>query len=291
MDVLHRIDLDSWSGPFAADVQLRAGEALENGKVLFLPRLAFLLCDSERSLLTPTVSNGKSKNVNLRPSGEMSGASCTGDSAVHLKSMMQRFAQTATGFVGTVIPSYKSALGRASTSYRPVEIEGRPTSPIHDDTRLHVDAFPSRPMRGRRILRLFSNIHPGGAPRIWRVGEPFEQMATRFLPGAREGSHLKAWLLRRLGITSEIRSAYDGLMLALHDGAKRNLEYQKCSPQTEIAFPAGSTWLCFTDQVMHAARAGQYVLEQTFHLDVPAMVQPHRSPLRVLERLRGHALA
>jgi hypothetical protein len=32
------------------------------------------------------------------------------------------------------------------------------------------------------------------------------------------------------------------------------------------------------------------VLEQTFHLDVDAMVSPARSPLRILERLRGHPL-
>ncbi|MGH6889565.1 MAG: Kdo hydroxylase family protein [Rhizomicrobium sp.] len=263
---------------------------LESGKVLFLPQLSFLLLESERGLLTPTISNGKTKNVSLRSSGEMSGASCAGETADRLRSMMQRFAETANGFVRSVIPAYENALERASTSYRPVEIEGRASSAIHDDTRLHVDAFPSRPMRGRRILRLFSNVHPGGAPRIWRVGEPFDQMATRFLPGARAGSRVQAWLLRKFGITRETRSAYDGLMLALHDGAKRDLEYQRCSPQTEIAFPAGSTWLCFTDQVMHAARAGQYVLEQTFHLDVRSMVAPDRSPLRMLERLRGRAL-
>jgi hypothetical protein len=41
---------------------------------------------------------------------------------------------------------------------------------------------------------------------------------------------------------------------------------------------------------MHAALKGQYVLEQTFHLEVTAMVAPARSPLRVLERLHGRAL-
>jgi len=38
---------------------------------------------------------------------------------------------------------------------------------------LHIDAFPSRPMHGRRILRFFANVAPD-APRHWRVGEPFE---------------------------------------------------------------------------------------------------------------------
>jgi hypothetical protein len=48
---------------------------------------------------------------------------------------------------------------------------------------LHVDAFPSRPIRGERILRVFTNIHPDSTQaRVWRVGEPFEDIARRYLP-------------------------------------------------------------------------------------------------------------
>ncbi|HEY6579462.1 MAG TPA: Kdo hydroxylase family protein [Rhizomicrobium sp.] len=291
MDVLHTIDISGWDGPFGAELRTRACEALERGKVLFFPQLPFVLDQGEQVLLAPGVSNGKSKNVSLRPSGEIGGASGTGETAHLLKSMMERFARTATRFVGSLVPAYADRVERAPTSYRPVEIAGRPAAAIYDDTRLHVDAFPSRPMRGRRILRLFSNIHPDGGPRVWHVGECFEEMAARFLSRAREGSVAHAWLLATLGITRGRRSAYDGLMLALHDAAKRDEEYQRRSPQIEIAFPAGSTWMCYTDQVMHAAVAGQYVLEQTFHLDVDAMAEPALSPLLVLERLRGKALA
>ena len=60
--------------------------------------------------------------------------------------------------------------------------------------------------------------------------------------------------------------------------------------EIEFAFPAGCTWLCYTDQVMHAALSGQYVLEQTFHLDLEAMTYPARSPFNVLERMTGRAL-
>ena len=56
------------------------------------------------------------------------------------------------------------------------------------------------------------------------------------------------------------------------------------------SFPAGTTWLCFTDQVLHAALAGHCALEQTFHLPVAALAHPERAPLRVLERLAGRAL-
>jgi hypothetical protein len=43
--------------------------------------------------------------------------------------------------------------------------------------------------------------------------------------------------------------------------------------------------------VLHAALAGHCALEQTFHLPVPAMQHPERSPLRVLEQLVGRTLA
>ncbi|HEY3637853.1 MAG TPA: Kdo hydroxylase family protein [Rhizomicrobium sp.] len=290
MDALHTIELRDWNGPFTLAMQAGACEALETGRVLFLPQLAFALTGEERTLLTPDVSNGKSKNVSLKPSGEMGGTSCTGETAERLQQMMERFAAMATRFMGALIPAYAGRLERAPTSYRPVEIEGRAASAIHDDTRLHVDAFPSRPMRGRRILRLFSNVNPEGAPRVWHVGEPFEDMAQKFLGQAREGSRWQARIFGALGITKGVRAPYDALMLGLHDGAKLDEDYQLRSPQSEIPFPAGSTWICYTDQVMHAALKGQFVLEQTFHLDVESMAVPARSPLRVLERLRGHAL-
>jgi hypothetical protein len=79
-------------------------------------------------------------------------------------------------------------------------------------------------------------------------------------------------------------------MLGLHDGAKLDSHYQENSPQFEFSFPTGTTWLCFTDQTMHAALSGQFCLEQTFHLPVEALRFPERSPLRVLERLTGRTL-
>jgi hypothetical protein len=72
---------------------------------------------------------------------------------------------------------------------------------------------------------------------------------------------------------------------------KADLRYQAEAPHTAIDFPAGSTWIAFTDQVSHAAMAGQYQLEQTFLVPVTAMERPDLSPLRVLERLKDRPLA
>ena len=42
----------------------------------------------------------------------------------------------------------------APTSYRPSQVETRAQSWRADDKRMHVDAFPSRPNYGERILRV-----------------------------------------------------------------------------------------------------------------------------------------
>jgi hypothetical protein len=48
--------------------------------------------------------------------------------------------------------------------------------------------------------------------------------------------------------------------------------------------------MLFTDNVLHGALKGQYAFEQTFWLDVNAMREQERSPLRVLERLHERKL-
>ena len=154
---------------------------------------------------------------------------------------------------------------------------------------MHIDAFPSRPMQGWRILRVFANVNPV-APREWRVGEPFELVAKRFLPQI--GSPLPGWprVLALLGITKQLRTPYDHLMLGIHDRMKADLDYQAYCPQRPVSFPAGSTWTCFTDAVSHATVRGQFAFEQTFYIPVWAMRDPSRSPLRIMERLTGRKL-
>src|SRR5207249_886787 len=87
-------------------------------------------------------------------------------------------------------------------------------------------------------------------------------------------------LLALLRITKSARTPYDALMLQLHDRMKADAEFQSRSPQDAIDFPAGTTWLAFTDQVSHAAMSGQHQLEQTVLLPVDPMNEPGRSPPR-----------
>lgn len=287
--MLETLALAQWSGPFDADMKMRARAALESGRVLFFPNLAFALSQSERQFLDAGVSDGKTKNISLDPvTGKLQASSLAGEKAVQLAAMIERFGRQAAGLVDALLPY--AHVERARTSFRPVEVKGRHYSKISDDRLLHIDAFPSRPMRGRRILRFFANVSPT-SERHWHVGQPFEEFARAFLPRVHPHLAGKSWLYEKLGVTHGRRSLYDELMLSLHDAAKRDSSFQRNSPQQAISFPPGSCWLVFTDMVLHAALGGEFALEQTFHLDVEALAEPQRAPIRVLERLSGKSLA
>ena len=286
------MEVATWSPEGAPHVSDQAIVLLECGKVLLMPKLAFKLTKNERDLLSPASADGKAKNINYDPrTGNLRGSLLSGDRRKQLAGMIERFNRQARHLVETLLPSYKAQLDTGMTSYRPLEIEGRLTSVTKDDTRLHVDAFASRPNRGLRILRVFSNINPDGRPRVWELGEPFETVVERFHSRVRPQWPGSASLLQALHITKGRRSEYDHIMLSMHDEMKRDTGYQAGAPRERIEFPAGSTWICFSDRVSHAALSGQYLLEQTFYLPVGAMQDESYSPLRILERRFQRRLA
>jgi hypothetical protein len=201
-----------------------------------------------------------------------------------------RFAEHSEALALRLFPHYRGHLRRGNTSFRPTDVTARVRSWRQDDSRLHVDAFPSNPMRGTRLLRVFSNVNPNGESRRWRVGEPFESHARRYLASLGRPLPGSAWLLATVGITKRRRSEYDHLMLRLHDRAKADAEFQRTSPQARADFAPGTTWVCYSDQVLHAAMGGQHMLEQTFMIDTPQLAEPDRAPLAILERLTGRRL-
>jgi hypothetical protein len=288
MSAIVTLDVTGWRPALAPGVQEAAVRAIEEGGVLVLPQVGFALTPAERRFLSPDWSDGRAKNVSLDGS-VLKGARGAAADLAELSAMIARFAASASGLVVTLFPRYAPYVQRARTSFRPQPAVGRRVSWRKDDSRLHVDAFPSRPNHGERILRVFSNVNPV-EDRVWRVGEAFEAVARTFLPQVRDPLPGSAAILAALHVTKRKRSVYDHLMLSLHDCAKEDLAYQRDCAQQVVHFAPGTTWLCFSDQVMHAAVSGQYMLEQTINLPVSALYDPSRAPLAILERLTGRAL-
>ena len=267
--------------------------ALEAGKVLYFPNFGqrgFAPQKEELALFREDIRDPKTRNISLSSSGDLKGVVGDDVTKALMAGMIGRFRAEAEGLLANLVPRYGEHLRRGATSFRPAVVQNRVQSWRADDRRMHVDAFPSRPNYGERLLRVFTNVNLEGEPRVWRVGEPFEDVARRFLPKVKPYSAWQAKVLNALHVTKSLRSEYDHIMLQLHDAMKSDLDYQKNAPQVTFNFPPGCAWVCFSDQTSHAVMAGQYMMEHTLQLSPMHQYDKDASPLAILTRMQGHAL-
>ena len=270
----------------SAAQRAQALAVVEDGGVLCLPELPLPGLEELRWLLDPKWADPRHKNISYDPA-DRSLRGLLGDATVHdaAQRLVGGFHAAAMRLVGALAPGYGAGMRGAPASLRLQQVEGRATSWRKDDSRLHIDAFPSRPNRGERILRVFRNINPEAKPRVWRIGEPFADVARRFRQQMPPYRRWQALALHRLGVTKSLRSPYDHIMMHLHDLMKADLDYQRNCPQQTVPFAPGSTWVCFSDQTSHAVMSGQFMLEQTLHPAVAVMQAPDKAPISVLEAL------
>lgn len=293
MEILRTIEGVSWQENLSSARQLEITQTLEEGSVLFFPALAFQLKEEEQPLLSPHFASLRSKNISFNKiTNELRGvAKNTSSEAIRqFQILLTRFADQSERFVNQLFPRYQPFLKIGRSSFRPVEVKGRVSSYRKDDSRLHVDAFPANPNQGWRILRVFCNVNPQKEARVWRLGEPFEEVVSQFLPKLKKPFPGSAAFLNLLKITKSYRTLYDHYMLQLHDNMKADEIYQRKAIQQTVHFPPQSTWVVQTDHVSHAALSGQYLLEQTFYLPTHAMLNENKSPLRVLEKFLNKEL-
>lgn len=267
--------------------------ALEAGKVLYFPNFGqhgFAPQKEELALFREDIRDPKTRNISLSSAGDLKGVVGDDGTRALMAGMIGRFRAEAEGLLANLVPRYGEHLRRGATSFRPAVVQNRVQSWRADDRRMHVDAFPSRPNYGERLLRVFTNVNQDGEPRVWRVGEPFEDVARRFLPTVKPYSAWQAKMLNLLHVTKSLRSEYDHIMLQLHDAMKSDLDYQKNAPQVTFGFPPGCAWVCFSDQTSHAVMAGQYMMEHTLQLSPMHQYDKDASPLAILTRMQGHTL-
>jgi 3-deoxy-D-manno-oct-2-ulosonic acid (Kdo) hydroxylase len=273
-------------------------DQLEHGKVLFSKAAPFDFpkADIDFLLSQKQTESRFHKNVSYRPAADrLKGGDAAGKDRERLHAIMRNFSQQVTGFVTRFLAPYAGKFKLDYASYRPLEEQGRDL-PLHKrNDLLHVDAFPTRPTKGARILRVFLNINPS-APRVWNVGEPFHEFLPkltkdRLNPPHRTGlTAALAGMGSKLGLPVADRSRYDEYMLYLHDWLKENSDFQQNSTKFELKFPPGCFWLVYTDGVPHAVMSGQYAMEQTFIIPAQVLVSPDAAPVRVLEAATGKVM-
>jgi hypothetical protein len=266
-------------------------DQLERGKVLFFGHVPFEFPERNREFLLSQKQAGSRfhKNISYRPARDLlKGVDEDSPDRERMVTIMRGFSRSVTAFIAQFLSPYASRMKLDFASFRPLEEQGRDL-PLHKrNDLLHVDAFPSRPTHGARILRVFANINPA-VGRVWNVGEPFHEFLPKLMQVKRIGpsgsglGRALAHVASKIGLPVPDRSPYDEFMLYLHDWLKENSDFQKNSPRQQLVFPPGSAWMVYTDGVPHAAMSGQYALEQTFIIPREALVTPQVAPCRVLE--------
>jgi hypothetical protein len=291
-----------WTASGQSDAHARAYcEMLEHGQILFFrePPFDFPAADQKFLLEQEWSELRMHKNVSYRPSEDsLRGVSGDRETISRLQSIMRNYSAQVTQFLGKFLTPYAGKWNQDFASFRPLEEEGRDL-PLHKrNDLLHVDAFPSRPTRGARILRVFTNLNLK-KPRVWRTTEGFEVLARRYAGGAglQDIAEDNSFLSRtvqdfgsKLGFGVLGRTPYDMFMLRFHDFLKENEEFQRDCPKTQLEFPPRATWLVFTDCVAHAVMSGQYAIEQTFLIPPNALVALEAAPYRILGNIAGRAL-
>jgi hypothetical protein len=275
-----------------ADVALAA--RLERGDLLYLPACPFPLPQgADRQFLFAQRQNRAHKNVSYNPlSDKLVGFwHQSPEDTEKLRFLLRTFGNEAARWLAQVLPAYAQAWQRDRVTLRPEEEATRRLRHSARNDLMHVDAFPTRPTGGARILRLFVNIHRDD-PRVWVTSESFAQLLVRFahelrLPDIdddRGPEHLGQKLLRLVRPHRHPRSAYDAFMLRFHHFLKMNDRYQERCPKRFWHFLPNSLWLAFTDTLSHAELRGQFALEHSFFVPLSSLALPEEAPIALLEQ-------
>lgn len=271
---------------------------LEQSGIIFFPESPIKLSADEQSfLLNQELGNSAyHKNIAYKPTEDrISGVkSLDAPRRERLRSILSGFSGQVQEFLRDFIDPYARGWQLDFASFRPVEEKGRKMRLRARNDLLHVDSFPTRPVFGNRILRIFHNLNPT-VSRVWYTADPFEKLAATFkeqlIPKSNNSGNLinmvpgfKA-IASMLGITMSGSSPYDRWMMNFHNFLKENAEFQRNTARSRWEFPPNSAWMVFTDCVSHAAMSGQYAMEQTFIISKEDLVIPELTPINVLDRM------
>lgn len=280
---------------------------LEAGNILFWPKIPFQFPQEEIDFLLAQRQGGSAsrKNISYKPQADRMSNHDAKDpaSSERLKTILSQYSKRVSSYLTGILAPYVDQWKLDYASFRPFQEKGRKLRLRARNDLLHVDAFPTRPVHGWRILRFFTNINPEES-RKWVTSLPFSELLKQFGGGKQGVSFPSAmnysWAgrlwkkgkmaLSSLGLKIPVRSPYDHFMLRLHHFLKENENFQKTCPKDHWDFPPNSCWAVFTDQVSHAALSGQYALEQTFLIPEKALLRPETSPAALLQGISGKNL-
>lgn len=268
---------------------------LERGEIIYFPACPFdLPSESDCEFLRQQqLGSSLHKNISFDPATEKTTGYrfASAEQKQRLRRLLEGFSATATAWLTQWLPRYAASWTLDRVHFRPEEEALRNLREVARNDLLHLDTFPTRPARGRRILRLFVNLHDH-EPQTWVTSETFATLLHRYGCHAGLPSNIDARWPRRLQLgvlglfqpQSRQRTAYDRFMLRFHHFLKRQQQFQEKSPKRFWTFAPGSAWLLFSDGLSHGELRGQYALDHSYFISQESLALPAESPAAILER-------
>ena len=265
--MLHEADLGEWA------------DALERGRIVHFGRCPLPLPSLEeqellREGLGPFL---RRKNVSYYPGADkLTGLRAPAAVIERAKAVLRAHSERVRAFLQREMPGFTRGWTPGTSSFRPLEEEGRNLLSHASNELIHVDAGAYGATHGDRILRFFVNLNPA-RERVWISKGTFEELFARHgtEAGVGKGPLEPAVPERALsGLLSVLQrpfpmarvldtSPYDRRMRRFHNWMKDTPAFQE-PPHERISFAPFSSWMVLTDGVSHACVRGQHALVDTF---------------------------
>jgi hypothetical protein len=254
-------------------------DALERGEIVRWGRAPIALPSEDdqeflRASLAPYLAR---KNISLYPdANRLTGLRAPGAIRERARGILAAHSARVRAFLTSSMPAFTRGMRTGTSSFRPLEEEGRDLSRHASNELVHIDAGAYGATHGDRILRFFVNLNPS-RERVWVTKGSFRELfaehgvsagvtvsdlrpsaAERIACGALRAASRAFPMLRVLD-----SSPYDRRMRQFHNWMKDTPSFQE-SPSRAISFPPFSAWMVLTDGVSHACIRGQHALVDTF---------------------------
>lgn len=280
------------------------GDSLENGNIPVFPEspvelpseddLAFLREELPKQL--------NSKNVSYHPeTGSIRGLEK--GTAIYQKAsdVLTSHSNRVSEFYQDSMPElFRNAL-IGTSSFRPIQEQGRDLKAHASNELIHFDAGAYGPTNGARILRFFVNLNPV-EDRIWATRGDFPTLFEAYAKEAGLLEKIKKNQLEksaldklRTGALNQLtktglplarlldNSPYDRAMRQFHNFMKDTPEFQMDPKgREELCFSPFTAWTVFTDMVSHACLSGQHAFIWTALIPLENCRHPHMAPINIM---------
>jgi hypothetical protein len=281
-------------------------DAMERSEVVYFERCPIELPSAEdlTFLRGELPVELKTKNISYHPEADsIPRFEAPQEVKNRVERILRAHGQRVERFLRQTLPDFVPGWLLGTTSFRPIEEQGRALKPRSSNELVHIDAGAYGATNGARILRFFVNVHPE-RDRVWGTKGSFDSLMRTHdelwaaARGRKHGvplkktpfDHLYSSMIRSLSKIYPLArvidsSPYDRSMRRIHNQMKESPSFRDDQRDyREIRFPPMSAWMVFTDGISHSVLTGQYAFVTTALIPLRNCRIPEISPYGILAK-------